>query len=248
MISNIKPKFLQYFRFSLFLGLLLSVSSALPVLGGEIQTLKADVIRENAKQFLLGELAWNPERLEIQVDYRGSDLALPKGQLVWDFNLPGRKKRVGQVPFQLTLKQNGRILRQMRLQAQVQVTYDLFKTLHSFKRGHVLEMKDVEIAQVQSKKMLRNMVTDWDQLKGYQLMRNIDEGETLSTYMLKKVPLVKRGDRITLIAKRGSLKVTAPGVVRENGFKDQMVKVENIQSHKIVYGTVLNSRTIIVNY
>ena len=60
--------------------------------------------------------------------------------------------------------------------------------------------------------------------------------------------MVKRGDRILLIAERGTLKVTAPGVVRENGFKNQMIKVENVQSHKIVYGTVLNSRTILVNY
>ena len=248
MISKNNSKKLSYFCFSLFLGLLLSLVSALPVLGGKIQILEADEIRENAKQFLLGELAWNRERLEIQVEYRGGDLTFPKGQLVWNFNLPGRKKRIGQVPFQLTLKQDGRILRQMRLKAQVQVTYTIFKTNHSLKRGHVLDMNDVEITEVQSRKMLRNMVTGWDQLKGYQLTRNLEEGETLSTYMLKKVPLVKRGDRITLIAKRGNLKVTAPGVVRENGFKDQMVKVENIQSHKIVYGTVLDSRTIIVNF
>jgi len=248
MISKHFSKVISSVGFNLFLGLLATLWSVSPVLGAEYQNVGADEIRENAKQFLLGELAWDPERLEIQVNYRGGDLSLPKGQLAWDFNLPGRKKRIGQVLFQLTLKQDGRILRQMRLQAQVQVTYNMFKTNHSLKRGHVLEMNDVEITQVQSRKMLRNMVTDWDQLTGYQLTRNVEEGETLSTYMLKKVPLVKRGDRITLIAKRGSLKVTAPGVVRENGFKDQMVKVENIQSHKVVYGTVLDSRTIMVNF
>ena len=158
MISKNNSKKLSYFCFSLFLGLLLSHVSALPVLGGKIQTLAADEIRENAKQFLLGELAWNTERMEIQVEYRGGDLTFPKGQLVWDFNLPGRKKRIGQVPFQLTLKQDGRILRQMRLKAQVQVTYTIFKTNHSLKRGHVLEMNDVKITEVQSRKMLRNMV------------------------------------------------------------------------------------------
>ena len=248
MISKNSSKFISYFFHSIFLGLILSILGAMPVLGGEMQTIKADEIRDNAKQFLMDELAWNPERLEIQVGYRGGDLTLPKGQLNWNFNLPGRKKRIGQVPFQLTLTQEGRVLRQMRLQAQVQVTYNLFKANHSLKRGHILEMNDVEVTEVQSRKMLRNVVTDRDQMQGYQLTRNIGEGETLSTYMLKKVPLVKRGDRITLIAKRGSLKVTAPGVVRENGFKDQMVKVENLQSHKVVYGTVRDSRTIIVNF
>jgi len=248
MMSKIYLKILPSLCLHIFLGLLVSLGGVVPVIGAETQRVGADEILEKSKQFLLGELAWNPERLEIHVEYRGGDLRLPKGPLDWDFNLPGRKKRIGWVPFQLTLQQNGRILRQLRLQAQVQVTYDIFKAVHPLKRGHILELDDVQITQVQSRKMLRNMVADWDGLAGHQLTRNIEEGETLSTYMLRKVPLVKRGDRITLIAQRGSLRVTAPGVVRESGFKDQMVKVENMQSRKIVYGTVLNSRTIIVNF
>jgi len=248
MIIKINSRILAYFCINVFLGLLVSLGSVAPVFGEGVQRVGADEIKEISKQFLLDELAWNPERLEINVEYRGEALNLPKGPLDWDFNMPGRKKRIGRVPFQLTLKQNGRVLRQMRLQAQVQVTYNLFKATRPLKRGHILELNDVEITQVKSRKMLRNMVTDWDELAGHQLRRNVEEGQTLSTYMLKKVPLVKRGDRITLIAKRGSLKVTAPGVVRENGFKNQMVKVENAHSRKIVYGTVMDSKTIIVNF
>lgn len=235
-------------HFGLFLGLLFSLWSVSPALSEETQKINANEIRENAKQFLLDELTWGPDRMAVHIVYRGTDLVLPEGELNWNFNLPGRKNRIGQVPFQLTLKQNGRVLRQMRLKAQVEVTYELFKTTQSFKRGHILESNDVEMTQIQSSKMIRNMVTDWDQLVGYELTRSIEAGQSLSNYMVKKVPMVKRGDRIMLIAIRGSLRVTAPGVVRENGFKDQMVKVENIESHKVVYGTVQDSRTIIVNF
>ena len=247
MIPEDNSKLQSWFWRSL-LFLLVSLYSVGTVGGAEVQIIPADEVRVLSKQFLLDELTWDPEQLEIKIEYTGGDLTLPKGPLDWKFNLPGRKKRIGQVSFHLTLKQDGRVLRHIRVQAQVKVTYNLFKTTKQLKRGHVFEINDVESIQVQSLRFLRNKINNWDQLEGHQLTRNVEEGETLAGYMVKKVPMVKRGDRILLIAERGTLKVTAPGVVRENGFKNQMIKVENVQSHKIVYGTVLNSRTILVNY
>jgi len=248
MISNNNIKSLPYFGVSLLFILWFTLVSVGAVWGAEVQKIGADQVRDLSKQFLLDELTWSQERLQIKIEYRGGDLILPKGSLNWNFKLPGRKNRIGRVPFHLTLKQNGRVLRQIRLQAIIQVTYNLYRTTKQLQRGHIFNLNDVKRIQVHSKILLRNKINDWAQLEGRQLTRNIEEGEILSNYMVKKVPLVKRGDRILLIAKRGTLKVTAPGVVRENGFKDQIVKVENVQSHKIVYGTVLNSKTILVNF
>ena len=245
--ENFKNKISGY-GLKLFWVSMMVLLSGTPGFGGETQKISANEIRIQSQDFLMNELSWDTDRLEIKIEYRGGDLTLPKGFLDWNFNLPGRKNRIGQVPFHLTLKQNGRTLRQIRLQAQVRVTYNLYKTTKPLKRGHAFDLNDVESFQFQSKRLLRNKISNWEQLEGFQLTRNLEEGEMLSIHMVKKVPLVKRGDRIMLIAKRGSLKVTAPGLVRENGFKDQMIKVENMQSHKIVYGTVLNSRTIIVDF
>jgi len=248
MTNKIIKDILPAYGLKLLLTFLMVLLYGLPGFGGELQKITANEIRIQSQEFLTDELSWASDRLDIKIEYRGGDLTLPKGSLDWSFNLPGRKNRIGQVPFQLTLKQDGRILRQLKLQAQVRVTYNLYKTTKPLKRGHTFDLNDVESFQFQSKRLLRNKISNWEQLEGFQLTRNLEEGEMLSIHMVKKVPLVKRGDRIMLIAKRGSLKVTAPGLVRENGFKDQMIKVENMQSHKIVYGTVLNSRTIIVDF
>ncbi|MCH6579188.1 MAG: flagella basal body P-ring formation protein FlgA [Nitrospinae bacterium] len=44
------------------------------------------------------------------------------------------------------------------------------------------------------------------------------------------------------------MRVTAPGVVKENGFKNDTVRVENINSRKLIFGTVVDSHTIRINY
>jgi len=95
---------------------------------------------------------------------------------------------------------------------------------------------------------MRNTISDERDIVGHRLIRNIDKGETLLTHMIQKVPLVKNGDRILIIVQKGSLRVTAPGVVRQNGFKNETVRVENLQSNKIILGTVLDSKTIQINF
>jgi flagella basal body P-ring formation protein FlgA len=83
---------------------------------------------------------------------------------------------------------------------------------------------------------------------GHRLIRNLEEGETILAHMVRKIPLVKNGDRILIVADKGSLHVTAPGVVRQNGFKNDTVRVENLQSRKIILGTVIDSRTVQINF
>ena len=111
-----------------------------------------------------------------------------------------------------------------------------------------VQSEDVELTQLKSDHILRNIVSKETDIIGHRLIRNLEQGETILAHMVQKIPLVKNGDRILIIAKKGSLRVTAPGVVRQNGFKNDTVRVENIHSRKIILGTVIDSRTVRINF
>ena len=132
--------------------------------------------------------------------------------------------------------------------ADVKVAYDIYRLIQSLKMGHVIQLEDVEFTQLKSDHILRNIVSDEKDIIGHRLIRNLDQGETILAHMVQKIPLVKNGDRILIIVKKGSLSVTAPGVVRQNGFKDDTIRVENIHSRKIVLGTVIDARTVQINF
>ena len=114
--------------------------------------------------------------------------------------------------------------------------------------GHVVLPGDIELTQLKSDHVLRNIISDETDIMGHRLIRNLEEGETILAHMVRKIPLVKNGDRILIIANKGSLRVTAPGVVRQNGFKNDTVRVENLHSRKIILGTVIDSRTVQINF
>ena len=212
------------------------------------ELLKVSFIEKIGKDFILETLEWDKDRLEVKVIYDGKQIRVPQGNTVFDCKLPGRKKRIGRVHFLCLIKVEGVLKKRLRLYADVKVAYDIYRPIQSLKMGHIIQAGDVELTRLKSDHILRNIVSDERDVIGHRLIRNLDEGETILAHMVQKIPLVKNGDRILIIAKKGSLRVTAPGVVRQNGFKNDTVRVENIHSRKIILGTVIDSRTVQINF
>ena len=212
------------------------------------QVLTMETIAQEGQKYMESTLHWDHDRTKIRVVYEGKSLLLPKGHLTLNYKLPGQKKRVGRVPFMGFVKLDGVIKKRLRLYADVKVAYDVFRSVRSLKRGHVIQPQDVELVRVESDKVIRNIISDESDLIGHRLIRNLDQGESFLNHMVRRIPLVKTGDRILIVAQKGSLRVTAPGVVKENGFKNDTVKVENIHTRKIILGTVIDSQTVQINF
>lgn len=212
------------------------------------QLLEKNTIEQTGRDFILNALHWDKDRVELKVIYEGKDVLIPRGNRVLDCKMPGGKKRIGRVQFMCFVKVDGLTKKRLRLFAHINLRYNIFRSTRSLKRGKIIQPQDVEMVRMKSDRVIRNLVSDPNEIIGYRLVRNLEEGETLLTHMLRRVPLVKRGDRILIIAQRGALRVTAPGVVKENGFINDTIRVENIHSRKIVLGTVIDSRTIRINF
>jgi len=212
------------------------------------QILKVAAIEKIGMDFMLDTLQWDKDRLEIKVIYEGKPILVPQDNMTFDCKLPGRKRRVGRVQFLCLIRVAGNIKKRLRLYADVKVAYDVYRPIRSLKRGHVIQPGDVELTQLKSDHVLRNIISDEADIMGHRLIRNLEQGETILAHMIQKIPLVKNGDRILIIAQKGPLRVTAAGIVRQNGFKNDTVRVENIQSRKIILGTVIDSRTVQINF
>jgi len=85
-------------------------------------------------------------------------------------------------------------------------------------------------------------------LAGKRLTRDVQKGEAILSQWLKPVPLVHKGDVVTLIAQKDSILIQTSGVSREDGFKDSLIEVENIRSGKVVRGLVRKPSTVEVVY
>ncbi len=74
---------------------------------------------------------------------------------------------------------------------------------------------------------------------GKELKRSIVGNAILYSNFLKNPPLVKRGDKVTITATSGAIKITAPGEVKNTAGMGESVRVKNLMSRRMLQATVV---------
>jgi flagella basal body P-ring formation protein FlgA len=83
---------------------------------------------------------------------------------------------------------------------------------------------------------------------GLMARHRVKEHTCLKSWMLERVPIVKRGDMVTILAESSGLKVTVPGRSLERGYKGELIRVQNVMSKKRIYARVVNHVTVKVDF
>jgi flagella basal body P-ring formation protein FlgA len=231
---------------ALIVGLLISpvgLASA-----SETHTIKGEELQAKAIEFLEANIPWDPNTTEIEIAYRGKDIEVPRGVVDMNFDFPAQRVRMGRFPVTVRITVDKILQKRLRMMARVTHFAPVVKTLRRINRGEILTSGDVVVEVVPSNRIVRNAMTSLNDVVGNQAIRNLGMGRVITTNSINKPTLVKKGDRVTLIAVSGAMKITAPGIVRQKGFKDSLVQVLNIQTQKTVFGMVQDATTVKVNF
>jgi flagella basal body P-ring formation protein FlgA len=84
----------------------------------------------------------------------------------------------------------------------------------------------------------QTFLNDVQTLKGKRLRRALPAGTTLRADMLLPEVLIRRGQRVTLLAQAGGLQVRAPGTALAEAAAHERVRVQNLSSQRVVEGVV----------
>jgi len=245
MIKNYKNK---YFGLFLVLGFILITSTITWAKPDNTKTVTSQEIIASAENYLINSLDWNPESVDISINYPGKDLKIPEGKLFLDFGKTNNPRGIGRIPLTVLVKVDDKFIKRLRVNANVAVYQDVVKTINSLQRGNIIGTSDVVIERTRTERLLRDIPTSLDKVIGKAATRNIQNGKIVKFRDLKKVPTVKRGARVIILARRGTMKITAPGTVREDGFKNSIVQVVNLETKKTIYAEVINGNTVEVRF
>ena len=242
----IKTRF-QIFCIMLFC-LCLSLTFNKNINASETQTLKVDEIEKSAIDHLVKALPWDKESLEINVYYQGKDITLPLGKKDLIYKIMGSSQRAGRIPMILEIRINDQFKKRIRLNTKVLVSQQVIKTKRAVKRGEILSNDEIRIETVQTERPSQNAITNIDHALGYEAARNLQAGKILIPNFIKRPALGNRGDKILIMAQKGGMTITTPGILKEDGYENAMVRVLNIESKKVIYGRLVDSNTVKVRF
>ena len=212
------------------------------------KTITSQDIRESAENYLINHLDWDPESMDIQINYEASDFKVPEGKLLLNYGRLNNPRGIGRISLTLIVKVDQKFIKRLRVNARVGVYQDVVKIVNALQRGNVIRESDIVIERTRTERLIRNTPTALDKVIGQAATRNLQAGNIVKFRDLKKVPTIKRGARVIILARKGSMKITASGTAREDGFKNSIIQVVNLETKKTIYAEVINSKTVEVSF
>ena len=127
---------------------------------------------------------------------------------------------------------------------EVVVLAEVFTAKHTLPRGHLITADDLAVAERDVSRMMNGYLTSTEALVGQRLKQSVIAGRVVTPAMLEADRIVKRGQTVTLIASQGGLKVSMTGKALSDGSLNQRIRVENVNSGRVVEGIVRSTEHV----
>ena len=145
---------------------------------------------------------------------------------------PRGRQVVGRIP--VALKCTSPVPWSAFLSGDVRVEAPVLVATAPLPRGTMLTAGDFETKTHDISRLRSMPLRDPDQVIGQQLKRSLDAGSVLYLSQIERPLAVRRGEKVTVMAIRGSVRIAAPGESLENGRRGEQIRVVNRQSGKTI--------------
>lgn len=204
------------------------------------QTLEADRLKAVVEEWYATTTAL-PEgaALHLKVDVAAE--VAPVGTLAIDVALNAPRWGNAAVPLEIRL--DDRPYKRINASVEALIEQPVWVTTRSFNRGETVGQGDVELVTRLFSQPVAGPV-DWN--VPVRTTRYVREGAALTWDLVEPIPDVMKGDQVMVIAQKGGVVVQVPGEAMSDGWVGDRLAVRNLGSGNVVYGSLSDDGTVLV--
>jgi flagella basal body P-ring formation protein FlgA len=105
-------------------------------------------------------------------------------------------------------------------------------------RGHLLTAADLTVDERDVSRMISGYFSEPQSLLGQRLKQPLLAGRVVTPAMIEADQIVRRGQTVTLVAASGGVNIRMSGKALTDGALNQRIRVENLNSGRVVEGIV----------
>ena len=121
--------------------------------------------------------------------------------------------------------------------------YKVLRLNKSLEKNAIIELDDIEIVEVSSSSQ-KSFFSHKRELVGRKLKKKLKMGQLLHPRHLYEKFEVNNGDVISIVSNIGNASVTVAGEAQDSGNLDDLIRVKNLRSGKIIRGYIKKDKII----
>ncbi|KTD64807.1 flagellar basal body P-ring formation chaperone FlgA [Legionella spiritensis] len=111
-------------------------------------------------------------------------------------------------------------------------------------KGEVIKKDDLHLVPMDISLLKLGYFTDPGQVAGQIAKQAVNQGSYLMPSTLEAARIIRKGQEVRILAISNNLKVSMKGIALSDGAQDELIKVKNLSSKRIIEGRVSNKNEV----
>ncbi len=171
-------------------------------------------------------------------------LKLPDGVIDYEVVAPQKWEGWGQITVTVLARQNNRLLSNIPVRIDVAALADAVVSLRQIEHGRTIAADDLTLQKCELTQSSHLGIRSLDEAVGKKARTTIRANQQVRTDQVEKIPLIKSGQLVTIIAENEVLKLSVSGKANSSGAEGDIIRVQNLTSLKEIPAKVINGSTV----
>lgn len=227
---------------------LICAAATTPTAPSTPQSVRDEEVRTAVTSYLLNKtanLGWEARIKRITITSKAS---LPAGPLDYEVIAPQQWEGWGAVNLTVYVRQNDRMVGNVSLRVEIEAMADMVVAARQIDSGTLISASDIVMQQRDVAASGGHFIRSRDEVVGKKARITLKGNQPLRPEQLEKVPLIKSGQMVTIVAENDVMKISVAGKARGNGAEGDVIMVLNLNSLKEIPARVINATTVQVGF
>lgn len=174
------------------------------------------------------------------------EVTVPPGKLSWKVT-PSKPGILGSNGFTITLLADGKQAGTHVVRGKLEVMAEVVTAVTTLQKGDILTENTV-VLQSQDIGNMDKPFMATSEVIGKQIARTVSAGTALRAEHLVLPPVIKEGEMVKILARKGTMQLSASGLARTDGRLGEVIAVKNISSSKMIHARVAGPGIVTVEF
>ena len=213
----------------------------------------ANVLNEaKVRQIVVDYLQQKTRFLDVAVQLKklgfSVEIVLPAGNTSYEVVSPQEWEGWGRGALALIVRIDERVVKNIPLNVEVEALTDVVVVTRAMERGMVVEKGDVALLKRDMAMVPAKTCRNLDEVLGKRVRVGMRGNSPVRSDYLERIPVVKSGQLVTIVAENDKFRITTTGRAKGNGAEGEMVSVQNLTTQKEMPAVVVDAGTVRVEF
>lgn len=199
-------------------------------------------ILKSAKEHLIRNIASRDSSAEITMGTLDRRLRLKQCEEPLETFSPPASAKIGNLT--VGVKCSGEKPWSLYVQARVEIYDDVLVAQRNLARGEIIRREDLQQERMSLSRLTQGYLINFKDVLGKKVVRTIRAGKPISPQAITLPLLIRRGDKVVIIAKTRTIEVKMEGKALGSGTRGDTIRVENRASGVELEATVLGKGVV----